>query len=67
MIELVITVCLLASPGSCREERPDFNGDSVLACMTQGQIHVARWLTEHPAYGIKNWRCQPASTRQMPI
>lgn len=67
MIELVLTVCLLASPVSCREERPDFAGGSVLSCMTQGQFYAARWLAEHPAYSISRWRCQPAGTRETPI
>lgn len=67
MIELVITVCLLASPGSCRDERPDFTGDSILSCMTQGQVYAARWLAEHPAYSMSRWRCQPVGARQTPI
>lgn len=67
MIELVLTVCLLAAPGSCREERPHFFGDTILACMMQGQFHAARWLAEHPAYSMDRWTCQPASARQTPI
>ena len=67
MIELVITVCLIASSGSCREERPGFSGDSLLSCMTQGQFLAARWLEEHPAWQMTRWRCQPSSARQAPI
>lgn len=67
MIELVFTVCLLASPGSCREERPGFAGGSMLSCMTQGQFYAARWLEEHPAWRISRWRCEPSGARQSPI
>jgi hypothetical protein len=66
MVELVLTVCLLASPTSCREERPEFVG-SLTACAIQGQFHAARWIAEHPAYGVSGWRCERSRGRQLPI
>jgi hypothetical protein len=67
MIELVLTVCLLASPGSCREERSDFAGASMVDCMMRGQFYAARWLAEHPAYSLTRWRCGSSSNRESPI
>jgi len=67
MIDLVMTVCLLASPAACREERSELENVSVISCMTQGQFYAARWADEHPAYRISRWRCEPISARQAPI
>jgi hypothetical protein len=67
MIELVFTVCLLASPVSCRDERANLASDSLYSCMTQGQVFAARWLAEHPAYRLSHWRCEPSSARQEPV
>ena len=61
MIHLVLTVCLATSPGTCKEERPTFEG-SLLACATQGQWLAARWIAQHPAYTLTKWRCE-ANTR----
>jgi hypothetical protein len=67
MIELVFTVCLLASPTSCRDERVDLVSESLMACLTQGQFYAARWIEEHPAYSLSRWRCGPRSAREVPI
>lgn len=67
MVELVLTVCLLTSPTSCREEWPVFAGHSLMACMTQAQFRAAQWIEQHPAYRLAKWRCQPAQARQTPI
>jgi len=67
MIELVLIVCLAAEPASCREERPGFEGLSMISCVTQGQALAARWLADHPALTLSRWRCAAASARQEPI
>ncbi len=66
MIQLVLTVCLAAAPTTCKEERPFFDG-SLLACATQGQLVAARWISEHPAYTLNRWRCEPSRPRETPI
>ncbi len=63
MIELVLTVCLLASPDSCREERAESATPSLVSCMMQGQFYAVRWIEEHPAYRVSRWRCEPAGAR----
>lgn len=67
MIDLVMTVCLLATPAACREERSEFDAVSLMSCMTQGQFYAARWIDEHPAYRLSRWRCEQRNTRQLPI
>ena len=66
MIHLVLTVCLAASPGTCKEERPGFEG-SLMACFMEGQVAAARWLAQHPAYTLSRWRCEANRPRQYPI
>jgi len=66
VIHLVLTVCLAASPTSCKEERPPFEG-SLLDCAMQGQTAAARWLAQHPAYTLSRWRCEANKPRETPI
>ena len=61
MIELVMTVCLLASPGECRQERLPFEGP-LLACATQGQVAALEWLQTPPKWQLTRWRCGPPVT-----
>jgi hypothetical protein len=64
MIELVLIVCLAATPEACHEERPGFEGLSMISCVTQGQALAARWLADHPALTLSRWRCGPARARE---
>ena len=63
---ILLSVCLLTSPTTCKEERPSFDG-SLLACATQGQLLAARWIAEHPAYTLNRWRCEANKPRETPI
>lgn len=58
MIELVMTVCLMATPGDCRKERIAFEG-SLLACATAGQLVAAEWIASHPKWRLARWTCGP--------
>jgi hypothetical protein len=67
LIELVMLVCLAASPTECREERPLTEINSVMACATQGQMVAAQWLSQHPAFTLSSWRCEVNLPRQAKI
>ena len=67
LIELVMVVCLAASPTECREERPLTEITSVMACATQGQMVAAQWLSQHPAFTLSRWRCEVNLPRQEKI
>ena len=67
LIELVMLVCLAASPSECREERPLTEINSVMACATQGQMVAAQWLSQHPAFTLSRWRCEVNVPRQARI
>ncbi len=56
MIELVMTVCLLAQPGDCRKERLPFDGP-LIACARAGQFEAATWAAQHPGWHVTRWRC----------
>lgn len=59
MIELVMTVCLLAAPEDCRKERLPFNGP-LRACALAGQFEAATWEANHHGWRVKRWSCGPA-------
>ena len=67
LIELVMLVCLAASPTVCREERPLCEITAVMACAAQGQMVAARWLSQHPAFTLSRWRCEVNLPRQAKI
>ena len=67
VIELVLVVCLAASPTECREERPLTEINSVMSCTTQGQMVAAHWLSRHPAFTLSRWRCEVNLPRQKRI
>ncbi|WP_181704005.1 hypothetical protein [Chthonobacter albigriseus] len=58
MIELVLTVCLMASPNECRHQRMPFDGP-LMACAMNGQIAAVEWLQTHPKWRLNRWRCGP--------
>lgn len=60
MIELIMTVCLLATPEDCRKERIAFEG-SLFACATAGQMAAAEWISTHPKWHLSRWSCGPSS------
>ncbi|QRM57556.1 hypothetical protein F3Y30_24010 (plasmid) [Sinorhizobium sp. BG8] len=58
LIDLVLTICLLATPTSCREERLHFeNKGNILNCMFQAPAQIARWSEGHPNVRVIKWRC----------
>ena len=59
MISLVLIVCLIASPDTCREERPPIDVISAFECVLQGQQIAHDWLEDHPKWTLSGWRCEP--------
>jgi hypothetical protein len=58
---VVLTVCLIASPHTCKVERiaQSVEDGPPMACIVEGQSTVAQWQTEHPAWRVDNWKCVP--------
>ena len=58
LIDLVLTICLMASPSSCREERLHFeNKGSLLNCMFLAPTQIVKWSEEHPNMRVVKWKC----------
>ena len=58
MIDLVLTVCLLANPDKCRTEHVYFESrGSLVQCMRLAPPEIAKWSEEHPALKVVRWRC----------
>ncbi len=62
MLELVVSVCLVAEPDRCKDVSLVFDADSVtpMQCMMGGQVEAAKWIDEHPKWQLKRWACQQA-------
>jgi hypothetical protein len=58
MVDLILTVCLVANPGSCRDEHLYFESDGQLMhCMFLAPSEIAKWAQDHPAVRVKRWKC----------
>ena len=58
IVDLVLTVCLFASPTSCRNEHLYFESQgSLMQCMVSAPSRIARWSEGRPALKIMRWKC----------
>lgn len=58
IIDLVLTICLMATPSNCREERLHFeNKGNLLNCMFLAPTQIAKWSEEHPNLRVVKWKC----------
>ena len=49
MVDLILTVCLIANPGNCRDEHLYFESrGSLFQCMMLAPSEIAKWSQEHP-------------------
>ncbi len=57
-VNLVLTVCMVAHPGKCRDEKLTFErrGD-LMTCMFLAQSEIVKWTADHPALMVKKWKC----------
>jgi hypothetical protein len=59
LIDLVLTVCLLADLNECRIEHLHFECRGLVAqCMFLAPPEIARWSSDHPALKIVRWKCK---------
>ena len=61
-MELVLAICMLSSPDTCREERLSVAMEETapMQCMIGAQAIIAEWTTTHPKWKVEKWRCGPA-------
>ncbi len=59
-MDLVLLVCLAASPESCREERVIMSPEASESrmCMVGAVPVLAEWAGDHPEWQISRWKCE---------
>lgn len=58
MYELIVLACLIAEPARCEEFPVPFQEPmGIMACMRQGQLHLAEWVADHPRWAVRRWSC----------
>jgi hypothetical protein len=58
MVDLILTVCLIANPSNCRDEHLYFESrGSLFQCMMLAPTEIAKWSQEHPTLKVKRWKC----------
>lgn len=65
LIAIVVTVCALARPDQCEEQRIEFSSQfSLRQCVMNAQPYLAQWIAEHPKWGIKSYHCEYPHMRE---
>jgi hypothetical protein len=62
MAELIVMVCLLATPEKCQEFKvPDAGAADVVTCIRDGGVSADEWQVTNDKYFIIGWRCATSS------
>ena len=58
-MELILFVCLVSTPATCREEFVSVSLEPIPAtrCMGGAQPMIAEWTAAHPRWRVARWRC----------
>ena len=61
---LLLSICLIAQPDQCREDRisMSFEARSPFVCLRHAQSTLATWQAEHPDWHVASWRCAVRGT-----
>jgi hypothetical protein len=59
MAQLVVLICLLATPEQCSEKPvPGATAESVVACLKTAGDKADAWQKENSQYFVIGWRCE---------
>ncbi len=59
-MELILSICLIANPGTCREEAVSVGAElrpAPVQCMIGAPPVIAEWSETHPKWKVTRWRC----------
>ncbi|RXF74596.1 hypothetical protein [Hansschlegelia zhihuaiae] len=58
-MDLVLLVCLVSSPQTCREERllVSYEQTDPRMCMAGAVPTIAEWTEGHPEWQVSRWKC----------
>ncbi len=61
MIEIVLSVCMLADPARCKDVHLSYmaegQGVTPHQCMMYGQSEIAKWAEGNPNWKLHKWSC----------
>jgi len=58
MVDLVLTVCLIASPANCHDEHLYFEQrGGLMQCTFLAPPEIAKWAGGHPKLKVVRWKC----------
>lgn len=61
MIEIVLSVCMLADPAKCKDVHLSYMAESQQVtphqCMLYGQSEIAKWAEGNPNWKLQKWSC----------
>lgn len=58
LVDLILTVCLIANPDKCHEEHLYFERrGGLLQCTFLAPPEIAKWTEEHPKLKVVRWKC----------
>lgn len=62
MIEILLSVCLISEPATCKDVRLSYMADQVTPyqCMFRGQVAASRWADGNPKWRIAKFTCGAA-------
>src|SRR5262249_12895776 len=70
---IILAVCLISSPTTCREVQvnvtPDYGASVQLPmyCARHGQLEAQKWIAEHPTWRIEKWSCYPSGKVRLKV
>ncbi|HEX6000662.1 MAG TPA: hypothetical protein VFZ16_14890 [Hyphomicrobiaceae bacterium] len=62
---IILSTCLIASPVTCKDIEIHVEpgrGASLQFphhCARQGQLEIAKWISDHPQWRVQKWSCPP--------
>jgi hypothetical protein len=69
MIILAFTACKIATASVCKDYELSFleNVENVTPqqCMIYGQPQLAKWVSEHPGFQIKRFKCVAENKKRL--
>jgi hypothetical protein len=66
MLAIIISACLVADPGTCKDYRVSVDQDvEPSKCALWAPPHFAQWAEEHPGWRITKWHCTNKSAKDI--
>ena len=66
MLAIVISACLIADPGVCKDYRVPIEMETdTTSCVMHAPPHFAQWADEHPGWRVVKWQCVTRSANDI--